>query len=353
VQFGDQYYDFFRGQPCEPDIENGCPWQNRTRPLHYGPFSDPYVAAKNGDSRFELQDDRPVYYQRGQESSTVVEGEVNPFGKISYCAEEEACWVFTIEGVTKSRQDKCNWLIVSPKTLAYSLHEAPLTDWEIWTGVLSPADPFEISCIDCDSEVDCNYHGVCNTDSKECTCNFPWAGRNCQVCAACTELSQTLTTYYDSFTPFSFKVLSGISPYERPAYYRNDSFVLSFEDPSTAIEIMFYAGTRFYVVGWNYFLSESNVVLESDLDRLRDFFKGFHSTWNLDDNENRTMIFYTEVTTKGMPIEVQWNEAAESKYITIINENVSGDPVPIDLAFDCAIEAEKDSCAFAESSKEY
>jgi hypothetical protein len=53
-------------------------------------------------------------------------------------------------------------------------------------------------------------------------------------------------------------------------------------------------------------------------------------------------------------IEVQRNEAAESKYITIINENVSGDPVPIDLlAFDCAIEAEKNSCAFAESSKGY
>mmetsp|Transcript_54379 Transcript_54379/g.80914 ORF Transcript_54379/g.80914 Transcript_54379/m.80914 type:complete len:680 (-) Transcript_54379:324-2363(-) len=363
IRFGDQYYDFFVSQPC--NIFDGCPWKNRTRPLHYGPFSDLYQAAKDGNGNLDLdKNGRPVYYQRGRQQGF---GDGSPPGKFSYC-ESEGAWVFTIQGVTKPVTDSCDWLMRSPRASsdAYSLHEAPSYGWSIWTGVLTDDPIFEISCGECETNVDCNYHGTCI--GKQCVCEKPWTGSKCQTCAACTKLSSRVKLTDDCFgdcvDEAEFFQLQGALAYDRPVYYKNGTNLGSLDtsggyksvkEPSdTTIEVLFYAGTRYYIAMWDDIVSDPQRGLQdSDLDRLASIFQDFHSTWNLDDNPNRTIAFYTEATTNPMPIEVKWN-IVEDAPLSIYSGFASGQPTPIDeIDFDCAIEKEKTQCAFQSSSKSF
>jgi hypothetical protein len=354
----DRYYDFFVSQVCDTTTDDGCPWKNRTRPLHYGPFSDWYEAVKDDNGNLELQNGRPVYYQRDHEDGF---GEGSPPGKFSYCDSENA-WVFTVAGVTKGVTDGCDWLMRSPAAIdAYSLHEAPSTGWSIWTGILEHASTFEISCGECEADVDCNYHGRCN--QKHCVCDEPWMGTKCETCAACTQLSQEFLTEYDGSENETspFIQLEGSEVYGRPVYYKNETsairkslldFDLTVDIPPGTIEVLFYAGTRFYISSWTNFLSDPDRGMEdSDVDRLRDIFKDFHSTWHLDDNENRTITFYTEITNNPMPIEVKWNIVKDAP-LAIVSGDASGFPVRVDtINLNCAIEAEKTLCSFQQESK--
>lgn len=350
-----RYYDFFVSQPCNATVEDGCPWKNRTRPLHYGPFSDWYEAAKDDSGNLQLQGGRPVYYQRDRQDGF---GEGSPPGKFSYCDSENA-WVFTIDGVTKGVTDGCDWLMRSPAALdAYSLHEAPTSGWSIWTGILDSASTFEISCGECEADVDCNYHGICS--DKQCICERPWIGTKCETCAACTQLSQQVfTEQQDGIEDESipFVQLEGTEVYGRPVYYKNGTSIGTLNDwvfeitPGT-IEVLFYAGTRFYISVWTNFIADTNRGMDdNDVDRLRDIFEDFHSTWHLDDNENRTIAFYTSVTENPMPIEVEWN-AVQDAPLAIVSGEVSGFPVRVDsISLDCELEAEKTLCSFQQDSK--
>jgi hypothetical protein len=354
----DRYYDFFVSQACNTTTDDGCPWKNRTRPLHYGPFSDWYEAVKDDNGNLELQNGRPVYYQRGHEDGF---GEGSPPGKFSYCDSENA-WVFTVAGVTKGVTDGCDWLMRSPAAIdAYSLHAAPRTGWSIWTGILEDASTFDISCGECEADVDCNFHGHCN--EKHCFCDPPWVGTKCETCAACTQLSQKVLTDEDENKfeneTLPFIQLEGSEVYGRPVYYKNGTSIGTPNDstgtvdiiPGT-IEVLFYAGTRFYISIWTNFVSDPDRGMEdSDVDRLRDIFKDFHSTWHLDDNEDRTIAFYTEISNNPMPIEVKWNKFQDAP-LAILSGEVSGLPFPVDsIDLDCAIEEEKTLCSFQQESK--
>lgn len=46
-------------------------------------------------------------------------------------------------------------------------------------------------CGECESGVDCNYHGSCQ--NKKCACGSPWIGTKCQTYVACTKLSHKVT----------------------------------------------------------------------------------------------------------------------------------------------------------------
>eukprot|EP00978_Attheya_sp_CCMP212_P006212 scaffold14035_cov55-Attheya_sp.AAC.3 len=160
--------------------EDSCFFYNETDPestvvLPYGPFSGIYTVYSDSRGNFEWKGGRPVYYQRNIEFR-----EENHPGKFSYCRSEEA-WVFTIDSVTKAESDACNWLLRSPETDAYSMGNAPMTGWSIWTNdTLVPADPhFELSCVECESDVDCSYNGRCK--KKICVCDPSWTGNSCQT----------------------------------------------------------------------------------------------------------------------------------------------------------------------------
>lgn len=147
-----------------------------------------------------------------------------------------------------------------------------------------------------------------------------------------------------------FVRLDDTEVYSRPVYYRNDTLLGTYDSDYGTVEIMFYAGTRFYIVGWQRFIADPDAGLtEDDLDNLRDFFNNFHSTWYLDDNPNRTMLFYTDVTTNPMPIAVTWNKFKDSPPLAIVTGDPSGAPERADIRFDCACAVKADACSFKES----
>lgn len=359
VRFGDQYYDFFVAQPCNASVSNGCPWKNRTRPFHYGPFSDSYEVLRSSTGMLELENGRPVYYQRGQKDGF---GDGSPPGKFSYSIEESS-WIFSVEGVTKGPMDKSGWLLRSPPaTDAYSLHEVPSSGWSIWTNFLEKASPFEISCGECQADVDCNYHGSCV--EKQCVCDESWMGKKCQICAGCSELSQRYEfSWSDQEESLPFLRLEGVTLYDRPVFYKNGTNLekeasngYSYDKyPNGTIEVMFYAGTRFYIMIWSEFMSDptSGTLSPEDLKRMQEIFSNFHSTWHLDDNENRTIAFYTPVTNNPMPIEIGWNQFRTSP-LAVYSGSASGYEQPVEgMSFDCAIEKEKTMCALPVPSKSY
>mmetsp|Transcript_24838 Transcript_24838/g.37515 ORF Transcript_24838/g.37515 Transcript_24838/m.37515 type:complete len:651 (-) Transcript_24838:86-2038(-) len=371
VRFGDQYFDFFQAQSCNTEISDGCPWKNRTRPFHYGPFSDSYEASRdNYTGTLELENKRPVYYQRGRKEGF---GEGSPPGKISYSTEERA-WIFTVDGVTKGPMDDSGWLLRSPPTIdSYSLLEAPSSEWSIWTNFLVKASPFDFTCGECNADVDCNYHGKCV--QKQCLCDESWVGKKCQTCAACSELSEISNdngggNYYlggEEQEPLNFFRLEGVEVYERPVYYKPGTSLKSnpslnpnqidseFDTyPNGTIELMFYAGTRFYITVWLEFMADPSIGMQAeDIERLRDTFVDFHSTWHLDDNKNRSIAFYTPVVDNPMPIEVQWNQYKEASLAMYSGNPSTGFEVAKSLSFDCAIENEKNKCAFPVTSRSY
>eukprot|EP00978_Attheya_sp_CCMP212_P038522 scaffold191813_cov45-Attheya_sp.AAC.1 len=122
---------------------DSCTFYNKTDSTSaavssYGPFSDIYEVSRDSRGSFEWNGRRLMYSQRNIEF-----GEGSRPGKFSYCESEKA-WVFTIDGVImKAESDKCNWLLRSPITEAYSLRDAPRTGWSIRLNhALVPADLF-------------------------------------------------------------------------------------------------------------------------------------------------------------------------------------------------------------------
>ncbi len=113
---------------------------------------------------------------------------------IQYCQEEEA-WVFMHERIRKeaNRQNvSCPWLLRSPTTDSYDLLEV-LGDWSIWTGVIENGVTIHVSCNECESESDCNFHGKCM--DRVCYCNTEddvgygrFTGTHCQHPLPCRRL---------------------------------------------------------------------------------------------------------------------------------------------------------------------
>ena len=94
-----------------------------------------------------------------------------------------------------------------------------------------------ISCNDCQSAVDCNYHDTCDTSSSTCDCDPYHLGPNCEIAPPCSLLIAELigATHFDytgelgpfqlvkvdqSLASFGEKVLSKdlLSFYGKPAY---------------------------------------------------------------------------------------------------------------------------------------
>eukprot|EP00978_Attheya_sp_CCMP212_P030218 scaffold110333_cov57-Attheya_sp.AAC.1 len=114
--------------------------------LPNGPFSGTYNVSRNMHGTFEWKGNRPVYYQLNKNG-----------GKFSYCESEEA-WVFTINGVSSTSSDTCNWFLRSPKTKEYSLGDVPTTGWSFWNednASVSADLVFRLSCGECALLHDC------------------------------------------------------------------------------------------------------------------------------------------------------------------------------------------------------
>eukprot|EP00978_Attheya_sp_CCMP212_P002970 scaffold6079_cov66-Attheya_sp.AAC.3 len=311
VNFGDKVSNLCTADSC---FFYNVTDPNNVRELPYGPFSGIYEVYHDNHDNFVWKGGRPVYYTRNIEI-----GDGSHPGKFSYCKNEKA-WVFTIDGVRKAFSDKCNWLLRSPKTEAYSLGDVPTTGWSIWTDdALVPADPhFELSCAECESDVDCSYlHGSC--EKKICVCDPSWTGRNCQTSFYCSTLHSELSFSNGGVTKTSpndskaFLHLKGVAYKERPVYY---SYMVNMP-----IEILFYSDGRFNVIEWEGFaINQSLGVQDNDLAKLRDYFDKVHSVV-VDINKvafyvdgyldvKNTLTFVSELTTAMEPHSgnVKWRD---------------------------------------------
>ena len=243
--------------------------------------------------------------------------------------------------------------ITKQTQITYTFSDAPVSGWKVWTGILDAAE-LDITCGECEKDVDCNYHGSCK--DKRCICDEPWIGNKCQTWSACSRLDPAVTAEYYG-TEFEeplapFEQLKDIEVYERPVYYKKTEEFCTFVDgicedlPPGTVEIMFYAGTRFYISHWREFmLNPDEGIVEADLAKMREYFNDFHSTWHLDDNKDKRIIFYTKATSNPMPLDVEWYVVKEGN-LAIISGAASELPKVATVSFECAIESEKNLCSF-------
>ena len=187
-----------------------------------------------------------MYYERGRDPDI---DPTRPPGKFSYCASEEA-WVFSIDTVTKGsgvEEDECNWLLKSPKSSSFDLSAVGSSGWTIWTGVVTPPPVsfFLVSCDECSSEADCNYHGSCSRETKHCICDPGWIGTTCILDDICEEIAAGAAgDSADRLVLLRDETDDIVSLYDRPVYYTT---YYNVDDGShNATALFLYLGRRWY-----------------------------------------------------------------------------------------------------------
>jgi hypothetical protein len=344
VRFEDVTYDYF-DLYCKRDTvlgepERECPplWTSRIDPIRYQSFSDTYYAAVDLETGgLKLQNNRPIYFQRGDERRDFRSEEKNnpgPPGMISYCQNMNA-WVFSIKGVRKGAYaDDCSWLLKSPKTDSLFLHDVPEGDWEVWSGIVSET-VVDITCTECgeriQEKVDCGFNGQCI--DKQCVCEGKWMGKQCDTCTSCKTLdfvengdpgsiflNSTLTNYMvrldKNGIPFDV--------YGRPVYYHGIQQSDAPNIVSQPLVVMLYTGGDYWI--WE--LSPGSLEGEENEENLIKYLESFHSTW--DYQEDKKPWFIARAIHDPLPTRVTW-----SNY-------TSGEDVDIDLQ--CRNLTEAKSC---------
>ncbi|KAL7550457.1 hypothetical protein ACHAWF_017755 [Thalassiosira exigua] len=178
VHFGD---DIWRNALVFTDTGDIEEWN-----LVYSYFNGVY--AKDED---ETHDGRPIYREQNKHN---YEPYVEKTGAVIKYCEDELAWVFMHENIRKSGDEKdsdCPWLLRSPDTDSFNLLEVS-GDWSIWTGTINTAT-FQTTCNWCDSDAECNYHGICNEGKCNCTTSeddgFPlYSGTHCQHPRPCPRI---------------------------------------------------------------------------------------------------------------------------------------------------------------------
>mmetsp|Transcript_13517 Transcript_13517/g.28739 ORF Transcript_13517/g.28739 Transcript_13517/m.28739 type:complete len:649 (+) Transcript_13517:149-2095(+) len=302
VLFGDEVWE------TEEDVDY----------LFYAYFSGRYEIKKG-----LLENQRPVYFERGRDPTI---DPSRPPGKFSYCASEKA-WVFTIDGITKGDQDDgdCTtaWLLRSPKTTAFDLSEVSSDGWAVWTGIVNPppTEFFSISCDECSSEADCNYHGSCSVNTKQCECDDGWIGTSCVLDEPCEVI-------VDEYYEYQFSLLRDdndghlVMVYDRPVYFAEDAF-------SDGTIVVIYTGRRWYDV-------YAEISIEDFILMFNDFFHGY---WNA--IFEFSTDYFSEPTGKSSPVGLEMNQL-----ISFAGDfGAYGDTVKTDRSFHC-MEGTCDRCDY-------
>ena len=261
--------------------------------LFYSYFSGQYVLKPGA-----IENERPVYYERGRDPDI---DPTRPPGKFSYCASEEA-WVFSIDTITKGSgvsEDECNWLLKSPKTSSFDLSAVGSSGWTIWTGVVTPPPVsfFLVSCDECSSEADCNYHGSCSRETKHCICDPGWMGTTCILDDICEEIAAGAAgDSADRLVLLRDETDDIVSLYDRPVYYNT---YYNVDDGShNATALFLYLGRRWYDI-------ETPLLPEEVVEYAKpEHF--FHAYWDAIYEYNTW--FFSEPTTESTPVGLEYNE---------------------------------------------
>lgn len=70
-------------------------------------------------------------------------------------------------------------------TEAYSLEDAPLDGWKVWTGSFLEVEGFDVKCATCSTDIDCSVNrGTCNSAGR-CKCEDGFDGQFCEADIPC------------------------------------------------------------------------------------------------------------------------------------------------------------------------
>lgn len=158
----------------------------------------------------------------------------------------------------------------------------------------------DITCTECEndrrskdqkSDFSCNFHGMCDSDSKACKCDYPYMGHRCNVCGACsvlelvgfddkilTDANTTKFKRLDDNTSTAFEMFG------RPVFYfdhhlnpHSNSTLSSDEE----LVVISYTGERWAIFNQ----TEIDVGYDVDPEEVRvnllDWMQTFHSQWDL------------------------------------------------------------------------
>ncbi|KAL7454765.1 hypothetical protein ACHAWC_008115 [Mediolabrus comicus] len=236
---------------------------------------------------------RPIYVEQNKALDAVPYEDKVP-AQFRYC-ESERAWVFMHPNIRKSSlfDEECPWLLKSSETTSFNLLEVE-GGWQIWTGTVSNGAKVEVFCNECDSAVDCNYHGQCV--DKKCQCESStdlegYFGHSCQFKKPCLQMrGENNDTWRVGWVDIN--EMKPFFAYERPAYlYEGGWQNITF--PEEDAVIMTYGGSRWF--GAYY---EGGAL--STKDEWMHYINEYHAFWDR---------VYTDVTrivsspsTKSSPI---------------------------------------------------
>ena len=338
-------YDYFRFCDICPDA-----WKNRTDNIVYPNFNGVYIPKKFPNGDFDLSDEkRPTYVQSTQdeEGLTIIDvSKEEPRGIFKYCKFINA-WVFTIEGVNKSPEDKdsCDWLMKSQATDEFDFNLVPKNNWDIWTGVIEKAIDLRIDCAECqapyvENDEDsiatsssnslCNYHGKCMKESQLCRCDESsgYIGKQCEVCADCTAF--VVSSAHEEFPRQFYHRINDINKepvqvHNRPAFFKQiEKNELT---PDANMVILLYTGNRWAF--WNVTERFSGIEYEREVywDKTLDILHKFHTQWDL---RLEVVPFFSEPTRKVAPFNLKWTVGIEEGH---------------DLDFECTSKPSERTCS--------
>lgn len=197
--------------------ENGATDRN-PRPLMFSFFNGHYK--RDG----QLVNGYPRYVEMNKNSGEPY-SETVP-AEFVYCKDDVNSWVFRHPRIRTAppgfpeKENECNWLMRSEETSEHDLLKVAKEEWMVWTDKITFDFEMDLSCNECWSMGDCNYHGVCSDETRQCECKDQlFFGSRCQYEWPCDSLmareSLGKMMRADSLVDESF-----LRVYNRPVYVK-------------------------------------------------------------------------------------------------------------------------------------
>merc|ERR1712048_834111 len=99
----------------------------------------------------------------------------------------------------------------------YDLMAIKPSEWLTFDGRTASFSKF--SCNDCNTDTDCNNHGICN--AKQCNCSDGYYGKKCKFDKPCEVIKTQTGTHFPSYSDQYYLLRQDDDPplvYGRPVY---------------------------------------------------------------------------------------------------------------------------------------
>jgi len=180
---------------------------------------------------------RPKYVEMNKEDGDPFQRADPGPAEIIYCEDIEA-WVFrharirTVPIEEENNADEinegneCNWLLRSPETDDFDIISvAEEGGWSVWKGVVGTNYPITVTCNECSSNADCNYHGECVDEKCICDDDLDYFGIYCELAKPCQQIRSEIdpNTVLTLATDPNDDTSEFVEVYNRPLYYAHMS----------------------------------------------------------------------------------------------------------------------------------